>query len=185
MNFNVPEEERYNLEKFRFPMRDERDHNIPESLRRLGLEPSTTRHRQLDIKNLRDQVPDDGSLFQELSRYRMVPVSNHRRQRHHSRGLQKTLSPRSKGDERKSVSPLRHLQPLPADSDYVYHSPSETIRNLNEQMERNFNGRYGSLVEFADNNQLDVEGKNFASCEEPKIDLEQGFEEALRATRIS
>lgn len=52
-------------------------------------------------------------------------------------------------------------------------------------MERNSNGRYGSLVEFANDNKLDVEGKVFASCEEPKIDLEQGLEEALKATRIS
>lgn len=186
MSFSVAEEERCNLERYRFPRRDEEGHDRPESLERQGLKSSISRHRQLDVESLGGQTPENNSLYQELSKYKMVFVPNHCHQRHQHREPQKSILRRSNVKERESLSPLRQRygQPPAADSDYVYHSPRETIRNFNEQMERNSNGRYGSLVEFANDNKLDVEGKVFASCEEPKIDLEQGLEEADRKSVV-
>lgn len=187
MCFNVAEEERYQLEKFRFPKGSKEDGLKPEPLERHISEASFSQHRRGNVEIMEDQVSEDSLLFQKLSGYKMVSIENHSQRPHQHKKSQQGTSQGRNVKERESVSPLRqwHGQPPSTDSNYTYHSPKETIRNLNEQMERNFNGRYGSLSEFANDNKLDVEGKIFANCEEPKIDLDQGLEEALEATRIS
>lgn len=184
MSLQTSEEERYHLKEFRFPKKNN-ENDITAMC-------STSRHRQLGVKNMKDENPESSSLFQQLSEYRMNFVPNHCRRRHerhqcHQRreSISDTLWQEEIG-QRKSVSPLRQgdrRTPL-SENAYVYHSPKETIRNFNEQMERNFHGRYGSLEEFADDNKLEVGSKVFATWKEPQIDLEQGLEDAMRATKI-
>ncbi|GCF00487.1 hypothetical protein ZYGM_000443 [Zygosaccharomyces mellis] len=187
MCFSVAKEERCQLEKFRFPKGSRDDGPKPEPVERQSSEASISQHRQVNVEIMEDQVSEDSLLFQKLSEYKMVSIEDHSPRPHQHKKSQQGTSQCRNVKGRESVSPLRqwHGQSSATDSNYIYHSPKETIRNLNEQMERNFNGRYGSLSEFANDNKLDVEGKVFASCEEPKIDLDQGLEEALEATRIS
>ena len=57
-------------------------------------------------------------------------------------------------------------------------SPKSTIINTNEQLRRNASGKFGSLKEFAERNQINIEGKVFAHKVEtgdilqPLIDLD-------------
>ncbi|KAK5962077.1 Ics2p PWA37_000110 [Arxiozyma heterogenica] len=66
---------------------------------------------------------------------------------------------------------------LPSTTDpslYTHHlSPIKTINNTREQIERNQNGNFESLDDFADFNNIDLEGRDFVSrpCT-PKINLE-------------
>lgn len=65
------------------------------------------------------------------------------------------------------------------DTSYTHQmSPKNTIMNTNEQLRRNASGRFGSLKEFAEKNQINIEGKIFAHKVEtgdilqPLIDLD-------------
>ena len=65
------------------------------------------------------------------------------------------------------------------DTSYTHQvSPKNTIINTNEQLRRNASGRFGSLKEFAEKNQINIEGKIFAHKAEtgdilqPLIDLD-------------
>lgn len=184
MDSNALYEERSRLEKFSFPADKDGKAQVPEYLRNPGTEPSVSRHRKLEKADSQFSPV----LFQELSNYKMLPRRSHHRSHHQN---SKSNSPRRrKNDVRNSVSPLRNwrqgrtIASSESQSNYVYQSPRETIRNFNEQIEMNANGRYESLVDYANDNKLDVRGKVFADSEEPKIDLEEGLEEALRATSI-
>lgn len=171
---------------FSFPQH--KREQIAESLKRSGAEPSISKHRRLE-RHIYAQESRGETLFNELSRYKLLFEQREHSSRSRSR---KSVSPRS-SVLKKSVSPLREepeeSESAETDQEYVYQSPKEMIRNLNEQMDRN-KGRYGSLLEFAQQNGLNVKDRVFANCEEsgdvlePKIDLEKGLEEALMATSL-
>lgn len=69
------------------------------------------------------------------------------------------------------------LPPTTSPSSYTHHlSPIKTINNTREQIERNQNGNFKSLNDFANFNNIDLQGKNFVSrpCT-PKINLEENI----------
>ncbi|AQZ10727.1 ICS2 (YBR157C) [Zygosaccharomyces parabailii] len=182
------EHDEHKFRSFSFPQQRRRT-QLPDSLKRPGAEPSVSKHRRLE-RDIYAQESRSETIFNELSRYKFFfeqKGSSHRRPVHSNVSPRRSLLSRS-------VSPLRdeqhQQQDVAKEDDYVYQSPKEMIRNLNEQIDRN-RGRYGSLLEFAEQNGLDVRGRVFANCEEsgdvlePKIDLENGLEEALRATSLS
>lgn len=97
----------------------------------------------------------------------------------------KTTEEKSLGSHGKSLTPFERFKDIYMDDDdspisplsYPHHtSPIKTINNTNEQIQRNKNGKFGSLNEFADFNNINIEGKAFCNRPStPKINLETNF----------
>ncbi|CAL9731261.1 hypothetical protein MOUN0_L04764 [Monosporozyma unispora] len=97
------------------------------------------------------------------------------------------LTPKEKLEQKniKIVTPFERFKDIYMDDDdspisplsYPHHtSPIKTINNTNEQIKRNQSGKFDSLNDFANFNNIKIEGKKFVGRPTtPKINLEANF----------
>lgn len=127
------------------------------------------------------RTPSPISRQDDFEAYTPPSSCSFNRKRRISHRKNKAISISKPIDEIMLTSPLSMSSSLNLtdNNNYEYNtnyshqaSPIHTINDTNEQLKRNANGRFGSLIEFAEKNHINIEGRHFVDEPvAPKIDL--------------